>query len=85
MSRRYRQVSITLGDEDIKLLEELTKKKGWDRSRAMRFMLRRVGKILLYSDIVKYEEAEEEANEPESDVYVVDVPRGKRRILLRLE
>jgi len=41
-----RRVSITLGEEDLKIIKNLQEKEGWSRSRAIQHIVRLIGSIL---------------------------------------
>ena len=55
-----RQVSIRFGKEDLQIIKELMEKKGWDRSRAIRHIIRLIGVILQRGKLSDIEEILEE-------------------------
>ena len=46
-----RQISIRLGREDRRIVRKLMKEKGWDRSRAIRHVIRIIGTLLVQGKI----------------------------------
>lgn len=51
-----RQINIRMSKKDVEILEGLMKKKGWDRSKAARYMIRMYGKILMSGRVEEFEE-----------------------------
>jgi len=65
MTRLRRQINIRMSDEDVKLIEELQKKKGWSRSRAMRYLVKFYGEILRKGEVYNYREVEKDVVPPD--------------------
>ena len=61
-----RKVSIRFGKEDMEIIKRLETEKGWDRSRAVRHVIRLVGAILEQGRLEDIEEIlEDEIEIPE--------------------
>lgn len=75
-----RKVHIRLSEEDVGYINFLMKKKGWDRSKAIRHMVREVGKALMEGRAYGLKFYEDDA-----ETKVVKVPQGTQRVILEFE
>ena len=46
-----RHISIRLGREDLRIVQKVMKEKSWDRSRAIRHVIRLIGTLLVQGKI----------------------------------
>jgi len=60
-----RKISIRMSEGDVEELERLQKKLGWSKSRAVRFLLQKFGRILIQGEISDLETVEESVGVPD--------------------
>lgn len=75
-----RRVHIRLSEEDVGYVNYLMREKGWDRSKAVRHMVREVGKALVEGRAYGLRFYEDD---PETKV--LKVPRGTQRVILEFQ
>ena len=73
-------VHIRLSDQDVEYIRYLEETEGLDRSKAIREMVRRVGKTLETGEITGMKFFD---NNPKTKV--VKVPRGTKKIIIQLD
>lgn len=75
-----RRVHIRLSEEDVGYVDYLMEEKGWDRSKAIRHMVREVGKALIEGRAYGLKFHEDDA-----ETKVVKVPQGTQRVILEFQ
>gem|GEM_PF-4214409 len=73
-------VHIRFSDQDIEYIRYLEETKGWDRSKAIRYMVRAVGKTLETGEITGMKFFNKDPK-----TKIIKVKPGTKRVLIQLE
>ena len=73
-------VHIRFSGQDIEYIRHLEETKGWDRSKAIRYMVRAVGKTLETGEITDMKFFDKDPK-----TKIIKVPHGTKRVLIELE